>query len=74
MVRFLLFVVGIHINDRKELRYAIPDLELVVITVVYAIEHVYTYLCKKFQVVTDHKALKWFKNIKGSRSKRLVQQ
>ena len=52
-----------------ESRYAIPDREL--LAIVYAVEHFHSYLNRKFQVVTDHGALAFWKSINSTTSSRL---
>jgi hypothetical protein len=47
-------------------RYTVSDREL--LAVIYAVEKFHTYLSSRFQVVTDHAALEYFKTIPSGRS------
>ena len=58
-----------HTLTPAERNYTISDREL--LAVVYAVEKFHTYLNRRFQVVTDHKALEWYHSIKSNRNKRL---
>ena len=58
-----------HTLTAAEKNYTISDREL--LAVVYAVEKFHTFLNRRFQVVTDHKALEWYQSIKSNRNKRL---